>query len=246
MSKKEFIFGFHAVTTILNKAPERVLQLFRQEGRNDQRIQSIIQLAKNQHIPQQILSKLQLDKKAEGGRHQGILIEVNSLPVKDDNYLFSLIENLTKPAFLLVLDEIQDPHNLGACLRSANAADVDAVIITQHRSVGLTSTVRKIASGAAETTPLITVTNLASTLKKLKKVGIWIYGLEEMTTQSIYNTDLTGPLGLVLGAEGKGLRHLTRELCDGLITIPMHGTVESLNVSVAAGVCLFEAFRQRL
>lgn len=245
MSKKEFIFGFHAVTAILEKAPERILQLFSQEGRDDQRLQLLIQRAKNQHIPLQILSKMQLEKKAEGGRHQGIIIEVKSLPVKDETYLFSLIENLAKPAFLLLLDEVQDPHNLGACLRSANAAGVDAVIITQNRSVGMTPAVRKIASGAAETTPLITVTNLASTLRKLKEAGIWVYGLDGTAKQSIYASDFTGPVGLVLGAEGEGLRRLTRDLCDGLLAIPLQGTVASLNVSVAAGICLFEVVRQR-
>lgn len=246
MLKKEFIFGFHAVTAILEKTPERVLQLFTQEGRDDKRLQSLIQLAKKQHIPQQVLSKIQLDKKTENSKHHGVVIEVKSLPHKDEKYLLSLIHNLRKPAFLLLLDEIQDPHNLGACLRSANAAGVDAVIIPQHRSVGMTPTARKIASGAAETTPVIMVTNLASTLRKLKEAGIWVYGLEGTAKQSLYTTDLKGSLALVLGAEGKGLRHLTQTLCDRLLAIPMQGTVESLNVSVAAGVCLFEVFRQRL
>ncbi|MES2141947.1 MAG: 23S rRNA (guanosine(2251)-2'-O)-methyltransferase RlmB [Pseudomonadota bacterium] len=246
MSKKEFIFGFHAVASILEKAPERVLQLFMLEGRDDKRLQSVMQLANNQHIPYQVLSRIQLDKKAENGKHQGVIIEVRSLPIKDEKYLLSLIKKLAKPAFLLLLDEVQDPHNLGACLRSADAAGVDAVIITQNRSVGMTPVVRKIASGAAETTPLITVTNLANTLRKLKEEGIWIYGLDGRATQTIYDTDLKGPIGLVLGAEGEGLRRLTRDLCDGLLAIPMQGSVTSLNVSVAAGVCLFEAFRQRL
>lgn len=245
MSKKEFIFGFHTVASILEKAPERVLQLFMQEGRCDNRLQSLIQLAKNQHIPCQVVSKIQLDKKTESGIHQGIVIEVRSLPVKDEKYLLSLIKNLAKPAFLLLLDEVQDPHNLGACLRSADAAGVDAVIVTQNRSVGMTPVVRKIASGAAETIPLIIVTNLANTLRKLKAEGIWIYGLDGSATQSIYDTDLKVPIGLVLGAEGEGLRRLTRDLCDGLLAIPMHGSVASLNVSVAAGICLFEVVRQR-
>ena len=246
MLKKEFIFGFHAVASILEKAPERVLQLFTQEGRDDRRLNFIMQCASNQHIPHQVLSKMQLDKKAENGKHQGVIIEVRSLPAKDEKYLLSLINKLVKPAFLLLLDQVQDPHNLGACLRSADAAGVDAVIITQNRSVGMTPVVRKIASGAAETIPLITVTNLANILRKLKKEGIWIYGLDGSATQSIYDTDLKGPISLVLGAEGEGLRRLTRDLCDGLLAIPMQGSVTSLNVSVAAGVCLFEAFRQRL
>jgi 23S rRNA (guanosine2251-2'-O)-methyltransferase len=144
-----------------------------------------------------------------------------------------------------VLDEVQDPHNLGACLRSANAAGVDAVVIPQDRSVSMTPIVRKIAAGAAEITPLFTVTNLASTLEKLKRLGVWCYGLDQSATQLIYDKELTGALALVLGAEGKGLRRLTKERCDGLMAIPMAGSVSSLNVSVAAGICLFEAVRQR-
>lgn len=163
--------------------------------------------------------------------------------------LFTLLgqrlQSERKPPFLLVLDEVQDPHNLGACLRSANAAGVDAVIIPQDRSASMTPTVRKIAAGAAEMTPLFRVTNLATTLTKLKKAGVWCYGLDQSGTQLIYDTTLTGALALVLGAEGKGLRRLTKERCDGLIAIPMAGNVSSLNVSVAAGICLFEAVRQR-
>ncbi|BBB15197.1 23S rRNA (guanosine-2'-O-)-methyltransferase RlmB [Candidatus Rickettsiella viridis] len=245
MLKKEFIFGFHAVEAILQQSPERVLQLYRQEGREDKRLESIISLAERQHIPLQIVSRATLDKWTAAERHQGILVEIKSFPVKEEKDLFQFIDGLEKAPFLLLLDEIQDPHNLGACLRSANAAGVDAVVITQDRSVGLTPTVRKIAVGAAETTPVFTVINLANTLRKLKSQGIWIYGLDGAAKKPLYDMDLKGPIGLVLGAEDKGLRRLSKELCDGLLAIPMQGSVESLNVSVAAGICLFEVLRQR-
>jgi 23S rRNA (guanosine2251-2'-O)-methyltransferase len=245
MPKKEIIFGFHAIKAILQNAPERVLQCYRQEGRDDKRLQSIIQLAEYQHIPVQTSSKIKLDKWANGERHQGLLVEVSCVSDKTEKDLLSLLRNLTKPPFLLLLDEVQDPHNLGACLRSANAAGVDAVILSQDRSASVTPIVRKIAAGGAETTPIITVGNLASAVRELKKAGIWIYGLDSTAGQSIYRADLKGAIGLVLGAEGKGLRRLTKTLCDGLLAIPLKGTVESLNVSVAAGICLFEVLRQR-
>lgn len=252
--KKEFIFGFHAVNALLKSHPERILQLFRQEGREDRRIQDIIQLVEYHHIPIQTVSKVKCDELSNDTAHQGVLAEIKVSTELSERDLFDLLNTpvthsmsleKNRSPFLLLLDEVQDPHNLGACLRSANAAGVDAVVITQDRSVGITPVVRKIAAGAAEITPLITVINLASTLRKLKKAGIWVYGLDQAATQLIYNTPLTGPLALVLGAEAKGLRRLTKELCDGLIAIPMAGSVSSLNVSVATGICLFEAVRQR-
>ncbi len=191
------------------------------------------------------MSKIKLDQWTNGARHQGLLIEARSLVNKGEKELLRLIPHLPTPSFLLLLDEVQDPHNLGACLRSANAAGVDAVIITQDRSVGVTPVVSKIAAGAAEITPVITVTNLANTLRQLKKAGIWIYGLDSTAKQSLYATEFKGAVGLVMGSEGRGLRRLTKELCDGLLAIPMQGSVESLNVSVAAGICLFEILRQR-
>ncbi len=248
MLKKEFIFGFHAVAAMLEKSPERILQLYSQQGRQDKRLQTLIELAKNQDIPLQTVVKSKLDKWTEGAQHQGILAEAKSLALKPEKDLFSLLADLAdqeKPPFLLLLDEVQDPHNLGACLRSANAAGVDAVIMTQDRSATITPIVRKVAAGAVEDTSIFTVTNLATTLKKLKNTGIWIYGLDGRAEKLLYDIDLKGPLGLVLGTEGKGLRRLTRELCDGLLAIPMQGSIESLNVSVATGICLFEALRQR-
>ncbi len=247
--KKEFIFGFHAISALLKSHPERICQLYRQEGREDQRIQTILQLADTHDIPIQTLSKLKCDEWSNDAVHQGVLAEVKISKQLSERDLFALLEQRildeTRPPFLLVLDEVQDPHNLGACLRSANAAGVDAVVIPQNRSVSMTPSVRKIAAGAAEMTPLFIVTNLAITLEKLKGFGVWCYGLDQSGSQLIYDTTLTGALALVLGAEGKGLRRLTKERCDGLIAIPMAGSVSSLNVSVAAGICLFEAVRQR-
>jgi 23S rRNA (guanosine2251-2'-O)-methyltransferase len=252
--KKEFIFGFHVITALLKTHPEKIYQLYRQEGRADKRLQDIIQLAETHHIPIQTLSKVKCDEWSHDAAHQGVLAEVKVSTELSERDLFDLLHTSathsttlekSRPPFLLVLDGVQDPHNLGACLRSANAAGVDAVVITQDRSVGMTPIVRKIAAGAAEVTPLITVTNLATTLEKLKKAGVWCYGLDQSATQFIYDTDLTGAVALVLGAEGKGLRRLTKERSDGLIAIPMAGSVSSLNVSVATGICLFEVVRQR-
>lgn len=250
MLKKEWIFGFHAITALLKSHPERISQLFLQTGRKDKRIQEIIQWAESQAIPVQSLSKSQCDEASKGGVHQGILAEIKIAKALSERDLWVLLnqrlENVSSnPPFLLILDGVQDPHNLGACLRSANAAGVDAVIIPEDRSVNMTPIVRKVAAGAAEMTPLITVTNLATTLEKLKKTGVWCYGLDQSGTQLIYNTVLTGALALVLGAEGKGLRRLTKARCDALIAIPIIGSVNSLNVSVAAGVSLFEVVRQR-
>ena len=159
--------------------------------------------------------------------------------------VYTILAGLEVPPFLLILDGVQDPHNLGACLRTADAAGVHAVIVPRDKACGLTSTVRKVACGAAETVPFVQVTNLTRTLKALQQAGIWIIGTDLDTTQSLYDSDLTGPLALVLGAEGKGLRRLTREACDSLVKLPMQGTVQSLNVSVSAGICLYEALRQR-
>lgn len=168
-----------------------------------------------------------------------------TLPVRDEVDLFGIIESLSDDPFLLVLDNIQDPHNLGACLRTADAAGVHAVIAPKDRSVGLTETVVRIACGAAESVPFVQVTNLARLLKQLQDHGVWLVGTSDRAEQTLYEVKLTGPIALVMGAEGKGLRRLTAEKCDFLVSLPMVGKVECLNVSVAAGICLFEAVRQR-
>jgi 23S rRNA (guanosine2251-2'-O)-methyltransferase len=186
----------------------------------------------------------ELDRLASGERHQGVCVQMRSAGVLGEGALDDLLEKVKAP-LLLVLDGVQDPHNLGACLRTADAAGVAAVIVPRDRAAGLSPVVRKVASGAAETIPLIQVVNLARTLRWLKEREIWIVGTDDEAPKSLFETSLTGPLALVLGAEGQGLRRLTKENCDALISIPMKGVVESLNVSVATGVVLYEALRQR-
>lgn len=244
-NKSSPIYGLHPIVALLRDAPERIKQLFVQAERQDARLQEILMLAKQAKIPVQNTSRASLNQLAAGGLHQGVVAHLASGSRYSERDLFQLLDTLQEPPFLLVLDGVQDPHNLGACLRSANAAGVHAVIVPKDKSVSLTPAVYKAASGAADVTPLFSVTNLARTLGELKERGIWIYGASDSAEKSLYSTDLRGALACVLGAEGEGLRHLTRETCDLLFSIPMAGSVSSLNVSVAAGVCLFEAVRQR-
>jgi 23S rRNA (guanosine2251-2'-O)-methyltransferase len=186
-----------------------------------------------------------LDKLADGGRHQGVLAEVAARSGDPETQLEEALEAAGPTPLLLVLDGVQDPHNLGACLRSADAAGVAAVIAPRDRAAGLTPVVRKVAAGAAEAVPFVAVVNLARTLRELKERGLWLVGTDDSADKSLHDVDLTGPLALVMGSEGEGMRRLTRECCDQLVSIPMAGAVESLNVSVATGVVLFEAVRQR-
>jgi len=186
-----------------------------------------------------------MDKLASGERHQGVIAQLKKIDNLGEGALDSVLDNAGPNPLLLVLDGVTDPHNLGACLRSADAAGVHAVIVPRDRAAGLSPVVRKVAAGAAETVPLIQVTNLARTLRWLKERGFWLVGTDDEATQSIYTAKLTGPIAIVLGAEGAGMRRLTKEHCDLLVNIPMQGVVESLNVSVATGVTLFEAVRQR-
>lgn len=244
MTTDDLIYGIHAVTALLNTHPENIIELYFQQDRQDQKIQQIMQMVKNLRIKYRELPRKKLDELVNA-QHQGIIAHCRKAKLYNETDIEILLKGLESPPFLLILDEVQDPHNLGACLRSANAAGVHMVIAPKDNSVGLTPAVRKVASGAADVTPFIQVTNLARTLRSLKEQGIWLYGTAGEATSSLYNQNLTGPLGIVLGAEGKGLRRLTAELCDYLISIPMFGSVESLNVSVATGICLFEAVRQR-
>lgn len=245
MSEKNYIFGIHAVLALLKKNPKRVTQLLLLDARSDPKIVAIADLAKQHRIPIDWISRHALDQKAKNENHQGVIAVSQRVLAGSESDLETLLINLKKPAFLLILDGVQDPHNLGACLRSADAAGVDAVIAPKDKSVGLTSTVSKVASGAAENVPFIQVTNLARTLRFLKENHIWIIGADADADKAIFDTDLTMPIALVLGAEGSGMRRLTREHCDLLVNIPMRGSVSSLNVSVAAGIFLFEATRQR-
>jgi len=243
---KIHIYGVHAVEALLNKTPQRIQQLFVLEGRQDARIQEIVAQANKAKIRSQTASRHALDDMTERAVHQGIVARVSEPQQYSEADLMELLETLQEPPFLLILDGVQDPRNLGACLRSANAAGVHAVIVPKDKSAALTPVVHKVACGAAEITPLIQVTNLARVLTQLKEKGVWIYGASDQADVSLYETDLRGPIAWVLGAEGQGMRRLTRDHCDQLLNIPMHGTVSSLNVSVAAAVCLFEAVRQRI
>lgn len=240
----EIIFGIHAVTHLLQRSPERVREVFVLQNRDDEKLQKIVTLARKNAINVQAVKKNFLEEKATGN-HQGVLARAKPVQAKGEQDLFSMLDNQDEPAFLLILDTITDPHNLGACLRSCDAAGVHGVIAPKDKAVGLTATVSKVACGAAETVPFYQVTNLARTMKELQERGIWLYGTAGEASESVYKTDLRGPIAIVMGAEGKGLRRLTREACDHLIHIPMAGEVSSLNVSVASGVCLFEAVRQR-
>lgn len=241
----ETIFGIHAVSAMLEQQPASIRKAFVLTGRKDKRLQSLLdQLAKlNVHCRE--VPRQDLDDLCEQGVHQGIAVRCVLADPHGEDYLDTLLESIEGAPFLLVLDGVTDPHNLGACLRSADAAGVHGVIVPKDKSATLTSTARKVACGAAETVPLIRVTNLARTLRELQDRGIWLVGTAGEAEQMVFQADLTGPLAVVMGAEGKGMRRLTREHCDSLIKIPMAGAVSSLNVSVATGVCLFEAVRQR-
>lgn len=246
MPKTDLVCGLHAVTSLLAVRPASVRAISVIEGRTDRRLGTLIDTAKAQGIPVQQLPRAELDRMLPHVRHQGVIAAVagGGEPLTGQA-LVPFLAALEEPPLLLVLDGVQDPHNLGACLRTADAAGVQAVIVPRDRAVRLTPTVRKVACGAAETVPLFTVINLARALRSLKQAGIWLYAASGTATTEIYSVDLTGPAALVLGGEGRGLRRLTRELCDYEVAIPMAGQVESLNVSVAAGVLLFEARRQR-
>jgi 23S rRNA (guanosine2251-2'-O)-methyltransferase len=243
---EEWIYGFHAVESVLKRDPKRVLQLWLQDDRRDKRIQSIESLAQNQGVDVRRVPRHQLDDTVDG-RHQGTVARVAAREqdlVLDEMGLESLLGSVTNP-LLLVLDGVTDPHNFGACLRSADAAGVAAVVIPKNNSADLSPVAIKVACGAAETVPIARVTNLARTLARLKSAGLWVVGTSGDTNESLYQQDLSGPIALVMGAEGDGMRRLTMEQCDFLVALPMMGSVSSLNVSVATGVCLFEALRQR-
>ncbi|CAD5379799.1 23S rRNA (guanosine-2'-O-)-methyltransferase RlmB [Pseudomonas sp. OF001] len=244
MSQWERVYGVHAVEALLRHHPKRVKQLWLAEGRQDPRVQALVQLASEARVPVGQRERRELDEWAEGV-HQGVVAEVSPSQVWGENYLEELLARGESVPLLLVLDGVTDPHNLGACLRTADAAGVQAVIVPKDKSATLNATVRKVACGAAEVVPLVAVTNLARTLEKLQQQGLWIVGTAGEATQEIFDLDLRGPTVLVMGAEGKGMRRLTREHCDYLAKLPMGGSVSSLNVSVATGVCLFEAVRQR-
>lgn len=241
---KELIFGFHALDALLDVHPETILEVWMLKGRNDERLNALQARLLEVGVKTQLANRSALDNKAKGGQHQGIVAQVQAAPTLNETDLEQLLASQETP-FLLVLDGVTDPHNLGACLRTADAAGVHGVIVPKDNSASLTPVVRKVACGAAEVVPLFQVTNLARTLRLLQDKGIWIVGTAGEADHSVYQSTFKGALALVMGAEEKGMRRLTREHCDELVSIPMAGSVSSLNVSVATGVCLFEMVRQR-
>ncbi|HKM16073.1 MAG TPA: 23S rRNA (guanosine(2251)-2'-O)-methyltransferase RlmB [Marinospirillum sp.] len=240
------VFGFHAVESLIKYRVRHIAYLWAQQGRDDTRMQGLLETAHAAGVKIEIQPRETLDKEAGGGVHQGIIAWVQPRQAGGESDLERLLVESTTPPLLLVLDGVTDPHNLGACMRSAEAAGAAAVIVPKDKSAGLNATVRKVACGATETLPLIQVTNLARTLRSLADYGVWIIGTAGEAEQLIYQTDLTRSVALVMGAEGRGMRRLTREVCNELVKLPMAGEVSSLNVSVASGVALYEAVRQRL
>ena len=242
MREPRVVFGFHAVLARLRADPKSVLEIFLDETRNDARGKDLAAAAERAGVHLMRVPTKRLDGFYGGGRHQGVVARVE---VKNLSHSLDEILEPVEKALLLVLDGVTDPHNLGACLRVANAAGAHAVIAPKDRAAGISAAVSKVASGAAESTPYLMVTNLARTLAEIKERNIWVVGADERAEKTLYETDLPDSIAWVLGAEGEGMRRLTRESCDLLVRIPMRGEVESLNVSVSAGVCLFESVRRR-
>jgi 23S rRNA (guanosine2251-2'-O)-methyltransferase len=239
------VFGLHAVRAVLARRPKDVLRLSIAAARDDARVRELRELAAAQGVAPVSASAETLDRETGGAAHQGVVAEVRPSAPLNENSLLDLLTAVTEPALVLVLDGVSDPHNLGACLRTADAAGATAVVAPRDRAASLTPVVRKVAAGAAETVPFAQVTNLARSLRDMKQAGLWIVGTAEDGEKDLYDADLSGPLAIVVGSEGRGLRRLTLECCDFSLRLPMRGAVASLNVSVAAGVALYEALRQR-
>ncbi|MFC3874555.1 23S rRNA (guanosine(2251)-2'-O)-methyltransferase RlmB [Neisseria musculi] len=244
MANQRLIYGFHALNVRLWQNPKSITGLYIQEGRQDARTREVLEKAAAENVPVHFADAARLAAIAKGARHQGVAGFIDAS--KNHVHLEDVLENLREPALLLVLDGITDPHNLGACLRTADAMGVHAVIAPKDKSAGLNATVSKVACGAAETVPYITVTNLARTLRELKEYGIWVIGTDMGGETDLYHAKLPESIAWVMGSEGAGMRRLTREHCDMLVSVPMFGTVESMNVSVTAGMVLGETRRQRM
>ena len=243
MSEARLIYGFHAVTGRLRQGAAGMKEIYLDASRADRRAKDLARLAGERGVRVMMVDGARLDGMTQHARHQGVVARVDAQALPRD--IHEVLEGIAEPALLLVLDGITDPHNLGACLRVADAMGVHAVIVPKDRAAGITPTVEKVASGAADTVPFIPVTNLARAMRELKENGIWLIGAEQDAERELYALTIDGPVAWVLGAEGEGMRRLTRENCDELARIPMAGTVESLNVSVSAGICLAETRRQR-
>jgi 23S rRNA (guanosine2251-2'-O)-methyltransferase len=246
MSDPRILFGFHAVQSRMRQHAASIQEILIDQDRVDPRMKDLLKLAESSNVRVMQVDRDRLDGIAgRNGRHQGVIARVVDAPIPYKDIHDILESDLAEPPFFLILDGVEDPHNLGACLRVADAMGVHAVIAPKDRAVGLNATVRKVASGAAETVPFISVTNLARTIRELKEAGVFVIGTTMDSESTLLNTKLDGPIAIVLGAEGDGIRRLTAESCDALVTIPMFGSVESLNVSVASGICLYEVRRQR-
>lgn len=239
------IFGIHAVQAALEYSANNIRRAWVDNQRLDARLKAVLDELSELGIEAEKTERKKLDRMADGKNHQGIVVAVELPGMLSEEQLKQDVLALTEPAFYLVLDQVQDPHNLGACLRSADAVGAHGIIVTKDNAASITPTVCKVASGAAETVPVYQVTNLARTLRWLKGQNIWVMGSAGEAEQTIFEMKLDMPLAIVMGAEGTGMRHLTRQHCDFLVKIPMAGQVESLNVSVAAGVMLYEVFRQK-
>ena len=245
MSETAIVYGLQAVRALLMRRPADVIRLTIGQDRDDARQRELLRLAKEKGLTVALASVVDLDRLCGGAAHQGAVAEARASAALNENGLLDLLVAAAAPALVLVLDGVTDPHNLGACLRTADAAGVVVVVAPRDRAAGLTPAVRKVAAGAAETVPFAQVTNLARTLRDLKNAGLWIVGTAADADRELHAADLSGPLAIVMGSEGHGLRRLTRDCCDFCIRLPMLGAVESLNVSVATGIVLFEALRQR-
>ena len=245
MSERSWVHGVHAVRWLLKQHPKRVRVLYVQDSREDARAVELLGLAREAGIDVKRIEGRRLDEWTGAAAHQGIAADVQPSRSWNESELLTHLDQQPEPALLLLLDGVQDPHNLGACLRTANACGVQAVVVPRDRAAGLTSTVRKVAAGAAELVPLVTVTNLARCMRLLKERDIWLIGADAQAERGTFEAELKGAIGIVMGGEGAGLRRLTREACDLLVRLPMHGAVESLNVSVATGMMLYEVLRQR-
>jgi len=239
------IVGLHAAQSALMYSPQKISRAWVDSERHDKRLETLLETLTTLDVSIEKVERKKLDKLADGMNHQGIVLEVALPEELSENDLKVAVEHLSENALFLVLDNVQDPHNLGACLRTADATGVHGIIITKDNAVGITPTVCKVASGAAETVPVYVVTNLARTLRWLKTEGVWVVGTAGEAESTLFKSDFTVPMALVIGAEEKGMRRLTREQCDFLVKLPMLGTVESLNLSVATGVLLYEVLRQR-
>jgi len=237
-SKTEWIYGFHSAESRIARAPHSIIEVYVDNNRRDARMQKLLEALDVHGIAYQLVSKRDLSAMVDAN-HQGVALSVKVTAQKTEKALYELLDTLEQPPLLLVLDQITDPHNLGACLRTADGAGVDAVVLPKDGACPINETVRRVASGAAESVEVFYVTNLARSLKEIQKRGVWVAGLADAASQSVFEAGISRPIALVLGAEGKGMRKLTQEHCDQLVSIPMMGSVSSLNVSVATGVVLY-------